>query len=41
MADKQYICISCPHCDNLVEINVSEINCAIFRHGIYKKYDTN
>ena len=37
MADKQYICISCPHCDNLVEINVSEINCAIFRHGIYKK----
>ena len=37
MADKQYICISCPHCENLVEINISEINCAIFRHGIYKK----
>ena len=33
----QIIYVSCPHCDNLVEINISEINCAIFRHGIYKK----
>ncbi len=37
MSDKQYIYISCPHCENLVEINISQINCTIFRHGIYKK----
>ena len=37
MAEQQIIYVSCPHCDNLVEINIAEINCAIFRHGIYKK----
>ncbi len=26
--------ITCPHCATLVEI--AEINCAIFRHGVYK-----
>ena len=36
MTDSHFIYVSCPHCNNLVEINISEINCAIFRHGIYK-----
>ena len=29
------IYINCPHCDDMVEI--IEINCGIFRHGVYKK----
>jgi hypothetical protein len=29
------ILVTCPHCECIVEI--LEINCAIFRHGIYKK----
>jgi hypothetical protein len=36
MTDTHFIYVSCPHCNDLVEINISEINCAIFRHGIYK-----
>ncbi len=28
--------VVCPHCNSFVEINVNEINCAIFRHGIFK-----
>ena len=41
MTDNQIIYVSCPHKD-LVEINILEINCAIFRHGILKKkYGTN
>jgi hypothetical protein len=27
--------VTCPHCQGTVEI--LEINCAIFRHGIYKR----
>lgn len=26
----------CPHCDNLIQVYIHEINCQIFRHGIYK-----
>jgi hypothetical protein len=29
------IIVTCPHCELLVEIE--SINCAIFRHGIFKK----
>jgi len=28
--------IECPYCKGIVEIHEKEINCAIFRHGIYK-----
>jgi hypothetical protein len=31
------IYINCPHCDGAIETYVKEINCAIFRHGVYKK----
>jgi hypothetical protein len=29
------IVVTCPHCELLVEIE--SINCAIFRHGVFKK----
>jgi hypothetical protein len=31
------IIINCPHCEMLILIKETEINCAIFRHGAYKK----
>lgn len=27
----------CPHCDGTIETEEKEINCKIFRHGVYKK----
>ena len=29
------IIVTCPHCNMFIEI--LEINCAIFRHGVFKK----
>ena len=28
--------IECPHCQGHILIHKSEVNCAIFRHGVYK-----
>ena len=28
--------LECPHCNNLIQILKSQINCAIFRHGVFK-----
>jgi hypothetical protein len=28
--------INCPHCNNYFVVNVKDINCAIFRHAVYK-----
>lgn len=33
---EEYINIKCPHCDSYILIYKNEINCGIFRHGIYK-----
>lgn len=30
------IIVKCPHCDEFAAINILEINCAIFRHGVFK-----
>ena len=30
------IIIICPHCKDFISIHKSEINCSIFRHGIFK-----
>ena len=30
----------CPHCQLMVQVKANEINCRIFRHGIYKKDNT-
>ena len=32
----KYICIKCPHCNNIIVVFKKDINCQIFRHGIYK-----
>ena len=31
------IFIQCPHCKQYMELIKKEINCAIYRHGVYKK----
>lgn len=31
-----YILVTCPHCKDAIFIVKSEINCAIFRHGVLK-----
>jgi hypothetical protein len=28
--------LNCPHCGCMVVINEKDINCGIFRHGVYK-----
>jgi hypothetical protein len=30
------IIVKCPNCNQYVYINIKELNCHIFRHGIYK-----
>ena len=32
-----YIILDCPHCKEPVVVYIKELNCHIFRHGIYKK----
>jgi hypothetical protein len=32
----EYIIIKCPHCNDEIFIFLNELNCKIFRHGIYK-----
>ena len=32
-----YIVVFCPHCNNVIQIYRNEINCAIFRHGVFKQ----
>ena len=27
----------CPHCQNIVYLPISELNCKIYRHGVYKE----
>lgn len=27
---------NCPHCKQLIQIQENELNCHIFRHGVYK-----
>ncbi len=29
--------INCPHCDEFIIINQRDLNCAIFRHAVYKE----
>ena len=32
----KYMILECPHCKDNIVVNINEINCKIFRHGIYK-----
>jgi hypothetical protein len=27
----------CPHCKQILIVNINEINCGIFRHGVFKE----
>ena len=31
-----YLIVECPHCKSYIYILKKEINCKIFRHGVYK-----
>lgn len=31
----EILLLKCPHCDSLIEILKSELNCCIFRHGYF------
>ena len=31
------LCVTCPHCTKPIMVYVEDINCAIFRHGVYKE----
>ena len=32
-----YLLISCPHCQEPIVIYQKELNCRIFRHGVYRR----
>lgn len=34
--DEDFIFVECPHCNDEIIIKKTELNCCIFRHGIYK-----
>ena len=34
--DNEYIIILCPHCNDNILVFIKDVNCTIFRHGIYK-----
>ena len=34
--NNETIYITCPHCLTIIEVPPLHLNCAIFRHGIYK-----
>lgn len=31
------LCVTCPHCAKSIMVYVEDINCSIFRHGVYKE----
>ena len=33
--DNTYV-FSCPHCLNNIQVKQDEVNCSIFRHGVYR-----
>lgn len=34
--DSQMFVFNCPHCLGTITVHVSEVNCRIFRHAVYK-----
>ena len=36
LEDSQAFIFNCPHCQQVIYVANTEINCKIFRHGIYK-----
>lgn len=31
-----YIIFACPHCNEMIMVDKADINCNIFRHGVFK-----
>ena len=38
--DKDCYIFKCPSCDEYIIVNTNEVNCKIFRHGVFKKSHT-
>jgi hypothetical protein len=36
MEQNNFILITCPHCKAVSQVAIKDINCRIFRHGVYK-----
>jgi hypothetical protein len=34
--DTTFYRFECPHCYGLIEVELQQVNCGIFRHGIFK-----
>lgn len=34
--NNEFIYVECPHCKDYIFILLKELNCRIFRHGVYK-----
>ena len=37
LTDDNFYLFPCPHCFGLVKVAVKDLNCRIFRHGMFKK----
>ena len=37
LSDDNYYIFPCPHCLALIKVKAGELNCRVFRHGIYRK----
>jgi hypothetical protein len=35
--DDGFYLFDCPHCQDKIMVDIKQLNCKIFRHGIYKK----
>jgi len=31
--DNEYLIFKCPHCDEIIQVYINELNCCIFRHA--------
>lgn len=34
--DNNILLFNCPHCKELIQVNIKDLNCHIFRHAVYK-----
>ena len=35
--DNDVYCFQCPHCELFIQVQKTQVNCKIFRHGVYKR----
>lgn len=39
--DSGVLIFQCPHCQEFIQVNKSEVNCAIFRHAFHYDFNKN